>query len=43
MNGYGEMIIHQPNERISLDAIKAIFEIYHTAYRDLINEVSFKK
>lgn len=43
MNGYGEMIIHQPNERISLEAIKAIFEIYHTAYRDLINEVSFKK
>lgn len=43
MSGYGEMIIHQPNERISLEAIKAIFEIYHTAYRDLINEVSFKK
>ena len=43
MSGYGEMIIHQPNERISLEAIKAIFEIYHTAYKDLINEVSFKK
>jgi len=43
MSGYGEMIIHQPNERISLEAIKAIFEIYHAAYRDLINEVSFKK
>ena len=43
MSGYGEMIIHQPNERISLEAIKAIFEIYHTAYKDLIKEVSFKK
>ena len=28
MNGYGEMIIHEPNERISLSAIKAIFDIY---------------
>lgn len=43
MKGYGEMIIHQPNERISLKAIKAIFDIYHTAYRDLIEKVSFKK
>lgn len=42
MKGYGEMIIHQPNERISLDAIKAIFEIYHTAYKDLITKISFK-
>ena len=42
MHGYGEMIIHQPNERISLKAIEAIFDIYRTAYKDLVNEVSFK-
>ena len=36
MNGYGEMIIHEPNERISLSAIKAIFDIYFKAYRDLV-------
>ena len=36
MNGYGEMIIHEPNERISLSAIKAIFNIYFKAYRDLV-------
>ena len=36
MNGYGEMIIHEPNERISLSAIRAIFDIYFKAYRDLI-------
>ncbi len=35
MNGYGEMIIHEPNERISLKAIEAIFDIYFQAYRDL--------
>ena len=37
MDGYGEMIIHEPNERISLRAIEAIFNIYHQAYRDLIS------
>lgn len=37
MNGYGEMIIHEPNERISLSAIKAIFDIYFKAYRDLVS------
>ena len=36
MNGYGEMIIHEPNERISLKAIRAIFDIYFKAYRDLV-------
>ncbi len=36
MNGYGEMIIHEPNERISLKAIEAIFGIYYQAYKDLI-------
>lgn len=36
MNGYGEMIIHEPNERISLKAIEAIFDIYFKAYRDLV-------
>ena len=41
MKGYGEMIIHQPNERISLSAIEAIFDVYHTAYRDLIEKVNF--
>ena len=35
MNGYGEMIIHEPNERISLKAIRAILDIYFKAYRDL--------
>lgn len=42
MNGFGEMIIHQPNERLSLDAMKAIAQIYHKAYLDLITKVSFK-
>jgi acetylornithine deacetylase/succinyl-diaminopimelate desuccinylase-like protein len=37
MDGYGEMIIHEPNERLSLRAIEAIFNIYHQAYRDLIS------
>lgn len=41
MKGYGEMIIHQPNERISLAAIEAIFNVYRTAYRDLIKKVNF--
>ena len=36
MNGFGEMIIHEPNERISLKAIEAIFDIYFKAYRDLV-------
>ena len=36
MNGYGEMIIHEPNERISLKAIEAIFDIYFKAYQDLV-------
>lgn len=43
MKGYGEMIIHQPNERISISAIKAIFDIYHIAYKDLITKISFKR
>lgn len=43
MKGYGEMIIHQPNEQISLKAITAIFDIYRTAYADLIEKVSFAK
>ena len=42
MKGYGEMIIHQPNERLSLDALEAIFSIYVKAYADLISKVSFK-
>lgn len=42
MSGYGEMIIHQPNERLSLDALQAIAEIYHKAYLELITNVSFK-
>ena len=37
MEGYGEMIIHEPNERLSLRAIEAIFDIYLKAYRDLIS------
>ncbi len=41
MKGYGEMIIHQPNERLTLEAMKAIFEIYVKAYADLIDKVSF--
>ncbi len=43
MEGYGEVIIHQPNERIQIRAIEAIMEIYYKAYADLINKVSFKK
>lgn len=42
MEGYGEMIIHQPNERLSLKALDAIAKIYHNAYLDLITKVSFK-
>lgn len=42
MKGYGEMIIHQPNERLSLKAMEAIFEIYVKAYADLISKISFK-
>ena len=42
MSGYGEMIIHQPNERLSLKAMEAIFEIYVRAYADLISKISFK-
>lgn len=42
MKGYGEMIIHQPNERITLKAIEAIFAVYYRAYKDLISKVSFK-
>lgn len=41
MKGYGEMIIHQPNERLTLEAMKAIFEIYVKAYADLIDKVNF--
>lgn len=37
MEGYGEMIIHEPNERISLKAIEAIFNIYLKAFEDLIS------
>ena len=43
MDGYGEIIIHQPNERIQLKAIEDIFKIYKSAYKDLIEKVSFKK
>lgn len=42
MEGYGEMIIHQPNERLSLKALDVIAKIYHNAYLDLITKVSFK-
>lgn len=42
MEGYGEIIIHQPNERIQLRAIEDIMKIYYKAYSDLIKKVSFK-
>ncbi len=42
MEGYGEMIIHQPNERITFEAIEAIFKIYFQAYKNLITKVTFK-
>ena len=42
MEGYGEVIIHQPNERIQLRAIEDILKIYVKAYADLIEKVSFK-
>lgn len=43
MEGYGEMIIHQPNERIKISAIETIMEIYYKAYKSLIEKVTFKK
>lgn len=42
MEGYGEIIIHQPNERIQIRAIEDIMKIYYKAYADLISKVSFK-
>ena len=42
MEGYGEVIIHQPNERIQIRAIEDIMKIYFKAYADLISKVSFK-
>ena len=42
MEGYGEVIIHQPNERIQIRAIEDIMKIYVKAYADLIEKVSFK-
>ena len=42
MEGYGEIIIHQPNERIQIRAIEDIMKIYYKAYADLIEKVSFK-
>ena len=42
MEGYGEIIIHQPNERIQIKALEALLEIYVKAYADLIEKVSFK-
>lgn len=42
MEGYGEVIIHQPNERIQIRAIEDIMKIYFKAYADLITKVSFK-
>ena len=42
MEGYGEIIIHQPNERIQIRAIEDIMKIYVKAYADLIEKVSFK-
>lgn len=42
MEGYGEIIIHQPNERIQIRAIEDIMKIYFKAYADLIEKVSFK-
>ena len=43
MEGYGEVIIHQPNERIQIRAIEDIMKIYYKAYADLIEKVTFKK
>lgn len=42
MDGYGELIIHQPNEKISIKMIKDVMKIYYQAYKDLIEEVSFE-
>ena len=42
MEGYGEIIIHQPNERIQIRAIEDIMKIYYKAYADLIEKVTFK-
>lgn len=42
MEGYGEIIIHQPNERIQLRALEDMLKIYVKAYADLIEKVSFK-
>lgn len=43
MKGYGEIIIHQPNERIQIRAIEDIMKIYYKAYADLIEKVTFLK
>ena len=43
MEGYGEIIIHQPNERMQIRAIEDIMKIYYKAFADLIEKVSFKK
>ena len=42
MEGYGEIIIHQPNERIQLKALEDLLKIYVKAYADLIEKVSFE-
>lgn len=42
MEGYGEVIIHQPNERIQIRAVEDIMKIYYQAFKDLIEKVSFK-
>lgn len=42
MEGYGEIIIHQPNERMQIRAIEDIMKIYYKAFADLIEKVSFK-
>lgn len=43
MDGFGDILIHQPNERISLSAIDTIMEIYVKAISYLAEYVSFKK
>lgn len=43
MEGFGELLIHQPNERIPLKAIDVIMEIYVKAIAYLTEHVSFRK
>lgn len=39
MEGFGEVLMHQPNESIPLRAIKPIMEIYYNAIKNLVEKL----